>query len=141
VTQALCTSFKAQLFQAAHNFSAGGGHMFMLALYTGAVVLDASTTMYSPTGEVVSVGYNAGGFVLTNVNPSVSGTTAMQTFATNPTWTGVTFIASQALLHNASQGGLAIAVFDFGGGQSVVGGTFTINLPPVTPTTALLRLV
>jgi hypothetical protein len=104
-------------------------------------VLGASTTLYSTVGEVISAGYVPGGFALTNRDPDASGTTAMQSFTTNPTWLGVTFTASQALIYNATMGNRAVAVFDFGGSQSVVQGTFTINLPLFTPTTALLRLV
>lgn len=140
MAQAMCTSFKQQLFAGRHDFTAGG-HNFRIALFTGAVVLDASTAKYSTTGEVVSPGYSAGGAALVNVSPTVSGTTVMVTFGNNPTWTGVTFTTSQALIYNYSQSGDTIAVFDFGGGQSVVNGTFTITMPLVSPTTALIRLI
>jgi hypothetical protein len=141
MTQAMCTSFKTELFQAVHNFKASGGHAFKCALYTGSAVLDATTTVYNATNEVTSTGYTAGGFSLTNVDSSASGTTAMQTFSSNPTWTGVTFTTTQALIYNSSAGNKAVAVLDFGGSQAVVTGTFVINFPPVTATTALLRLV
>ena len=141
MTQAMCTSFKVELFQAVHNFKASGGHQFKCALFTSSATLGASTTAYSATNEVVHANYTAGGFSLVNVDSSSSGTTAMQSFATNPTWSSVTFTASQALIYNATQSNKAIAVLDFGGSQSVVNGTFTINLPTVTASTALLRLV
>jgi hypothetical protein len=141
MTQAMCTSFKVELFRGVHDFRALGGHQFNCALFTGQVVLNAGTTQYSPVGEVVSVGYVPGGFTLTNQDPDASGTTAMQSFSVNPTWLGVTFTASQALIYNVTMGNRAVAVFDFGGSQTVVHGTFTITLPPVTPATALLRLV
>jgi len=139
--QAMCTSFKQEMLKAVHNFSAAGGHTFKWALYTPTAVLDASTTVYAATDEVASAGYTAGGLTLTNVEPSVSGTTAMTSFATNPSWTGVTFVTTQGLIYNTSAANKAVAVIDFGGSQSVTAGTFTINLPPVTATTALLRLV
>lgn len=141
MTQAMCTSFKQELFTATHNFALSGGHTFKIALYTSTATLDATTTVYSATNEVASTGYTAGGFTLTNVDPSVSGTTAMATFSVNPTWAGVTFTTSQALIYNDSQGDKAVAVLDFGGNQTVTAGTFTINLPSVTASTALLRLV
>ena len=100
-----------------------------------------TTTVYSATNEVASANYTAGGFTLTNVDPSVSGTTAMATFSANPSWTNVTFTTSQALIYNDSQSDKAVAVLDFGGNQTVTAGTFTINLPSVTASTALLRLV
>lgn len=140
MTQAMCTSFKVEVLKAQHNFSASGGHVFKFALYTAAATLDHTTTTYSATNEVSSSGYTPGGFTLTNVEPSSSGTTAMCTFSTNPAWTTVTFTASQALLYNSSVSNKAVAVLDFGGSQSVLAGDFTVTLPAVTATTALLRL-
>lgn len=140
MTQAVCTSFKKELLQAQHNFNAAGGHTFKVALYTSTAVLNAATTAYSATDEVASANYTAGGTTLTNVDPSTSGTTAMATFGANPSWTNVTFTASQALIYNSSQSNKAVAVLDFGGSQTVSAGTFTITLPSVTETTALLRL-
>jgi hypothetical protein len=140
MTQAMCTSFKKELFTAAHNFAASGGHTFKIALYTAAATLDATTTVYSTTNESVGTNYVAGGFTLVNVDPSVSGTTAMCSFSTNPTWTSGTFNTSQALIYNTSSGNKAVAVLDFGGTQSVVAGDFVISWPAVTATTALLRL-
>ena len=100
MSQAMCTSFKTELFSATHNFNASGGHTFKMALFTASATLDATTTAYSATNEVSSVNYTAGGFTLTNVNPSSSGTTAMCTFSANPSWGSVTFSASQALIYN-----------------------------------------
>lgn len=137
----MCTSFRKELLTATHNFAASGGHSFKLALFTSLASLNAATTAYSSSNEVSSAGYAAGGFALTNVDPSISGTVAMATFAANPSWSGVTFTTSQALIYNASQGNKAVAVLDFGGSQMVTAGTFTITLPAVTATTALLRLV
>jgi len=141
VTQALCTSFKQELLKAVHNFSASGGHAFKLALYTSAATLDETTTVYAATNEVASAGYSAGGFALTNVEPSTSGTTAMTSFSPNATWTGVTFTTSQALLYNSSASNKAVAVLDFGGNQTVTAGDFVVLFPPVTASTALLRLM
>jgi hypothetical protein len=141
MTQAMCTSFKVELFQAVHNFKASGGHTFKCAVYTASATLGPTTTAYSATNEVSSTGYTAGGFTLTNVDSSSSGSVAMQSFSANPSWNGVTFTASQALIYNTSASNKAVAVLDFGGSQTVTSGTFTINLPSVTATTALLRLV
>lgn len=141
MTQAMCTSFKKELFSAVHNFNAAGGHAFKVALYTATAVLDATTTAYSATNEVASAGYVAGGFALTNVDPAMSGTTAYVTFAANPLWTGVTFTPTQALVYNTSAGNKSVAVLDFGGAQSITAGVLQINLPPTGPNTAFLRLV
>ena len=141
MTQAMCTSFKKELFTATHNFAAAGGHTFKMALYVAAATLDATTTAYSASNEASGAGYSAGGFTLTNVDPSTSGTTAMVTFSANPTWTSATFSASQALIYNTSASNKAVAVLDFGGTQTVTVGDFVVTLPAVTSTTALLRLV
>jgi len=136
----MCTSFKKEVLMAQHNFAASGGHAFKIALFTSSVTLDETTTAYSATGETGGTAYVAGGFALTNVDPSTSGTTAMVTFASNPTWTSATFTTSQALIYNTSSGNKAVAVLDFGGTQTVTAGDFVLTLPAVTSTTALLRL-
>lgn len=141
MTQAMCTSFKVELLKAQHNFSASGGHTFKWALYTPSATLGASTTTYSSLNEVTHANYAPGGFTLTNVEPTESGATAMCTFAVNPSWQPVTFATNQALLYNVTAGGKAVAVYDFGGTQTVTAGIFTVTLPPVTATTALLRLM
>jgi hypothetical protein len=140
MTQAMCTSFKVEVLKAQHNFSASGGHAFKFALYTPSATLDHTTTVYSSSNEVTHANYAAGGFALTNVDPSASGTTAMCSFSSNPTWTSVSFTASQGLIYNTSASNKAVAVFDFGGSQTVTAGDFVVTLPAVTSTTALLRL-
>lgn len=141
MAQALCTSFKKELFEAVHNFLASGGHTFKIALFTSSATLDETTTAYSATNEVSSANYTAGGFTLTNVNPSTSGTTAMVTFSADPVWNNVSFTTSQALIYNASASNKAVGVLDFGGSIAVSSGNFTITLPSVTATTALIRLL
>lgn len=141
MTQAMCNTFKKELWEAKHNFLASGGHVFKIALYTSTASLGAGTDTYSSTDEVSHASYTAGGFTLTNVNPSLSGNTVMVTFSSNPVWNNITLAnVTQALIWNTSVSNRAVAVLDFGGNQPVTSGTFTINLPPVTSTTALLRL-
>jgi hypothetical protein len=141
MTQAICTSFKSELFTATHNFAASGGHTFKMALFTSSATLNDTTTVYSATNEVASANYTAGGFTLTNVNPSTSGGVVMVTFSVNPNWTTVTFTASQALVYNTSASNKAVVVLDFGGNQTVTAGNFLVTLPAVTTTTAFLRLL
>jgi len=144
MTQALCTSFKLEMLKAQHNFLASGGHVFKIALFKAARTLNAGTTVYTSTDEVGASGtYSAGGFQLTNVDPSADGTTGMVTFSGNPQWTGVTFTdCTQALIYNTNGGSnRAVAVLDFGGNKAVTAGTFTINLPSATATTALMRFI
>ena len=41
ITQAVANSFKGQLLQCQHNFTATTGNVFKLALYTSAATLDS----------------------------------------------------------------------------------------------------
>ena len=81
ITTAMCTSFKQELLQGKHNFTASTGHTFKIALFTSSASLDASTTDYSTSNEVVGTGYSAGGNTLTNVTPTTSGTTSTTSLA------------------------------------------------------------
>ena len=75
IIQTLTTSFKVEVVQALHNFTAGTGDVFKLALYTANADLGASTTTYTSSGEVSSSGtnYSAGGITLTNITPTFQG--------------------------------------------------------------------
>ena len=69
ITQAMTTSFKAQLLLAVHDFRPSadtGADVFKLALYTSAATLDANTTTYSASNEASGSNYTAGGLALTN---------------------------------------------------------------------------
>lgn len=140
ITTAMCTSFKKELLEAKHNFLASGGHSFKMALYTSTAVLGASTTAYSATNEISGTGYTAAGRALTNVNPSISGTTAFTDFA-DVSWTGATFTANGALIYNdTAAGDPAVSVHAFGSDKSVTAGTFTIQFPAADASNAILRI-
>ena len=147
ITQAFCTSFKTQLFQAAHDFrtSGAGGDMFKVALYTNSANLDATTTAYTTTGEVVGTGYVASGNTLTNVAPTSSGTTAFVDFA-DTTWSAATITARGALIYNTTPtSGLGLAnpscvVLDFGSDKTSTDGDFTIVFPAATSANAIIRI-
>ena len=47
IDQAVCNSFKAQLLDGDHDFSAAGGDVFKLALYQSNAVLNTTTTVFS----------------------------------------------------------------------------------------------
>ena len=61
ITSTLTTSFKKELLEATHNFSASGGNSFKLALFTSSASLDATTTAYSTSNEASGTNYTAGG--------------------------------------------------------------------------------
>ena len=81
ISQAMCTSFKVELLQGKHNFTASSGHTFKLALFTSSASLGASTTDYSTSNEASGTNYSAGGSALTSVTPTSSGTTALCDFS------------------------------------------------------------
>ena len=140
ITQAVANSFKGQLLQGQHNFTLTTGNVFKLALYTSAATLDSSTTIYTSTNEVANTGqYVTGGGVLTNVSPVVSSGVAFIDFA-DISFTGVTLTARGALIYNTSNTNAAVCVLDFGADKTATSGTFTIQFPADTFTSAILRI-
>ena len=133
IVQTQTTSFKKELYQAVHNLSTD---TLKIALYTGNADLNADTTVYTTTNEVVASGYTAGGNTLTGVAISSSGYTAYVNFA-NTSWTAA-ITARCALIYNETQGNKSIAVIDFGADKTSTT-TFTITMPANTSTTALIR--
>jgi hypothetical protein len=140
ITQAMCTSFKVELMQALHNFTASSGNAFKLALYSSAATLGATTTAYSATNEVSNSGsYSAGGGTLTNITPTSSGTTALTDFD-DISFTSATINARGALIYNSTNANRAVAVLDFGGDKIPTAGTFTIQFPAATASDAIIRI-
>lgn len=139
ITQAMCTSFKVELLQGVHNFTASTGDVFKIALYTSSASLDASTTVYTTSNEVVGTGYTAGGNTLTNVTPTSSGTTAFTDFA-DTTWSTATITARGALIYNSSDSNKAVCVLDFGSDKTSTAGNFTIVFPTADATNAIIRI-
>ena len=133
IVQGQTTSFKSELYQGVHNLLTD---TLKIALYTANVNLNADTTVYSSTNEVVATGYTAGGNTLTGVTLSTANNTAYVNFA-NTSWTsGLT--ARCALIYNSSKGNKSIAVLDFGSDKTSTT-TFLITMPANTSTTALIR--
>jgi hypothetical protein len=154
ITQGMCTSFKAEVLLAVHDFRATGGDTFKIALYTAAANLNANTTAYTTSNEVTGTGYTAGGKTLTNLGVTASNDSSAQgtgyaTFA-NVTWPSSTITARGALIYNStpSANGTsntaltnpAVAVLDFGSDKTVTAGNFTIVFPAATNTTAIVRI-
>ena len=99
----MCTSFKQELLEGAHNFKNSGGDTFKLAMYTNGASFNAATTAYTTSNEVSGSGYTAGGGTLTRVDPSTSGTTALTDFA-DLTFSTATVTARGALIYNTTTG-------------------------------------
>lgn len=140
ITQALCTSFKVEILQGIHNFTASTGDVFKLALYTSSANLDATTTVYTASNEVANSGtYTAGGGALTNITPTSSGTTAFLDFA-DISFTSATITARGALIYNSSKSNRAVAVLDFGSDKISTTGTFTVQFPTADASNAIVRI-
>lgn len=133
IVQTQTTSFKSQLYQAVHDLTTD---QLKIALYTGNANLNADTTIYSSTNEVVATGYTAGGQLLTGVTLNTYGYTAYVNF-NNAVWTGATITARCALIYNVTKSNKSIAVIDFGSDKTQT--NFTITMPSNTYTTALIR--
>ena len=132
-----CNTFRTGLLNGTFNFTSGS---FYIALYTNEATLDASTTAYTTTGEVVDAGYTAGGQLLTiNQVPTTGNapnTTAYISFA-NASWTGA-ITARGALIYKPGDNG-AVCVLDFGSNKTSTT-TFVVQFPAATDTTAIIRI-
>ena len=142
ISQAICDSFKQEIFEAVHNFTAPGGNTFYLALYTSAADIGAATTAYTSSGEVSSTGtnYPAAGSALTSLGVGLASSTAFLDFA-DLTFPNVTLTARGCLIYNYTEAGKSVAAFDFGSDKTATDGDFTVIFPAPTATTAVIRLV
>jgi hypothetical protein len=143
ITQAVANSFKKELLEGEHKFQFSGGNTFKLALYVSTATLNSATTAYTSTGEVTGTGgqYTAGGGELVKPNPStsISSGVAIVTFS-DLSFTGVTITARGALIYNTSSTNAAVAVLNFGTDKTATSGTFTIQFPNFSNTSAILRI-
>ena len=143
ITSAVCNSFKTEVLQALHNFTASSGNSFKLALYTSSATLNKSTTAYASTNEISNTSgsaYSAGGKALTSVTPALSTDTACCDFA-DISFTSASFTANGCLIYNdTASGDPAVCAIAFGGDKTVSSGTFTIQFPTADANNAILRI-
>ena len=142
ITSAVCNSFKQEILEAEHNFTASTGNTFNLALYTSSATLGASTTAYASTNEITNTSgtaYSAKGKALTSVTPTLDSSTAVCDFA-DVSWTSASFTANGCLIYNDTQSDKAVCVVAFGGDKTVSSGTFTIQFPAAAASTAIIRI-
>jgi len=155
-TQAMCTSFLGEILTATHNFGTAPlravttPDVFKAALYLASATLNASTTVYSATGEVSGTNYSAGGVTITGspawnaptaTNSTVTAGTAFTTPTASITYTTVTLTTAfdTVLIYNSTQSNKAVSVHTFGS-QTITAGTFTLTMPANTTAAALLRI-
>ena len=136
----MCTSFKAEVLKATHNFTNGTGNTFNVALYTNSATFNASTTAYTTANEISGTGYAPKGKSLTNITPTTGGTTGFTDFQ-DLTWGTATFTARGALLFNDSAAGdPTCLVLDFGSDQTSTAGDFKIVFPTNDASNAIIRI-
>jgi hypothetical protein len=154
ITQAMTTSFKAELMLAVHDFRNTGGDSFKLALYTSSATIDANTTAYTVSNEVTGTNYTAGGGALTNSGVTASNTNASAgtgyTSFSTLTFSNATITARGALIYNTTPSAngtanttltnAAVCALDFGSDKTSTAGDFSIIFPTAANTTAIIRI-
>ena len=154
ITQAMCTSFKAELMLAVHDFRATGGDTFKLALYTSSATIDANTTAYTTSNEVTGTNYTAGGGTLTRLgvvtsNNNASTGTGFTDFS-DLTFSNATITARGALIYNNTPSAnsnanttltnAAVCALDFGSDKTASAGDFTVVFPTADASNAIIRI-
>lgn len=132
-----CDSFKTGLMNGTFNFTSG---TFYIALYTNDATLDATTTAYTTTGEVVASGYTAGGLALTVSQVPTVGTSGNVAYISfdNAVW-NASLTARGALIYESTTGNPAVCVLDFGADKTSTS-TFTVQFPATNNTSAIIRI-
>ncbi len=139
ITQAVANSFKEEILEGIHDLETAG-NTIKLALYTSQATLSAATTSYTTGNEVAASGqYVAKGGTLQSQQVSLDTGVAIVDFA-DLSFTGVTLTARGALIYNSTQANKAICALDFGSDKTATSGTFTIQFPAFTSTSAILRI-
>ena len=159
ITQAMTTSFKAELLLGVHDFRPSadtGADVFKLALYTSSATLDANTTAYTSSNEVSSSGtnYTAGGQALNNLgvtatNINANTGTGFCDFS-DETFVNVSITARGALIYNSTPSAnsnanttltnASVCVLDFGADKTSTDGDFTIIFPTNDASNAIIRI-
>ena len=150
ISQAVCNSFKKELVEGFHDFSASGGDTFKIALFTSSASLGATTTGYSTSNEVTNASgsaYSAGGLALAgqSVTGGSSASTAYVDFSTDAQWTSASFTANGAMIYNTTADGgsgttNSVCILAFGADFTATNGTFTVQFPAAGTSTAIIRL-
>lgn len=135
IVQTQTTSFKAELYEGIHDLV---DDTIKIALFNANADLSAATTVYSTNQEVTGTGYTAGGNTLTGATVRSSGNTAYVSFDNN-SWSSASFTCRGALIYNASKANRSVAVLNFGSDKTVTNGTFTVEFPPNTVDSAIIR--
>ena len=153
ISQAMCNSFKVELLQGKHNFTASSGHTFKIALFSSSATLGATTTDFDASNNEISntsgTAYSTGGATLTVPSTfpkaaSDSATTAIVDFD-DVSYSSASFTANGAIIYNTTTAGGsgttdAVCVLAFGGDKTASNGTFQIQFPADGGSTAIIRI-
>ena len=145
ITQAVCDSFKKELLEGEHDFRSSGGDQFKLALYGSSASLSNTTTAYTTSQEVSASGtYSAGGGNLTSTGAAATNNTSFIDFS-DISFTSASISAQAAVIYNSNTSATtntnaAVMVLDFGAVKTSTSGTFTVQFPTNTATSAILRI-
>ena len=138
IYQGLTTSFKVDILNGRQNIASD---TLKMALYNGYAALDENTTAYSTTNEISGTGYTAGGQNLSNVTIQSTSNGIVFVSFDNVVWNPAQFTVRGALIYNSTKSNASVATLDFGGDKTQAGNnTFTVTLPPDTPSSALIRI-
>jgi hypothetical protein len=154
ITQAMTTSFKAELMLGVHDFRDASGDTFKVALYLSTADIDANSTVFTVTGEASGSNYSSGGIDLTNTGVGATNINANTgtgfTDFSDATFGNVTVTARGAMIYNntPSANGVAntaltnasVCVLDFGSDKTSTDGDFTIIFPTNDASNAIIRI-
>lgn len=147
ITTAMADSFKVELMTATHNFT-NGQHTFKMALFANTSKVAGNTYNNTATSfasiasgdEASGTGYTLGGTAMTNVTPTNTGNVAFTNWSPNPQWTSASFTTCGCMIYNNTSSNRCVAVYSFGGDQTVTSGTLTVQMPTAAAATAVVRL-
>jgi hypothetical protein len=138
IVTALCNVTRAAWLNGRHL----PAHDYYIALYDDNATLGSGTTRYLTINEISGSGYVSNGTLLDGFVTVMNGGVAYLDFTPDPAWgPASTFSTRGCLIYNNSLTSKeALAVYDFGAVKEVSSGTFTVQLPSPTTTTALVRI-
>jgi hypothetical protein len=126
MTNTLFTIFKTNLFEKLVDLVNDSFNIGLLSAYT---ITPSDTVWGTMTGatETSGTGYTAGGLALSGLAVTSSGTTAVWTSTSNPTWSSASFTAAYAVIYDVTVSNQLVGVIDFDGSQTVTSGTFELQ--------------